>query len=106
MEIRANQDFIFGCENKIQLGRTGKPAPSACRSSPRGQRSAGRPNSGLSTASAVFGLRDSPPLPRHSTEDPAAVIVTAEDVRPIGSFAPHRGVSIAGRRRRPAEGDF
>ena len=73
---------------------------------PGGQRSAGHPN-GLSTASAVFGLRDSPPLPRHSAEDPAAVVIhTAEDVHPIGSFAPHRRVFIAGRRRRPVEGDF
>ena len=72
---------------------------------PGGQRSAGHSRS-LSTASAVFGLRDSPPLPRHSAEDPAVVIHTAEDVHPIGSFAPHRRVCIAARRRRPAEGDF
>ena len=73
---------------------------------PGGQRSAGHSRS-LSTAPAVFGLRDSPPLPRCSTEDPAVVVIhTAEDVHPIGSFDPHRGVSIAARRRRPAEGDF
>ena len=68
---------------------------------PGGQRNAGRWG-GLSTAPAVFGLRDSPPFPRRGTEDRAA----AKDVHPIRSFAPHGGVSVAGRRGRPARADF
>ena len=74
---------------------------------PGGQRNASRWG-GLSTAPAVFGLRDSPPFPRRGTEDRAAAvgIPTAKDVHPIRSFAPHGGVCVAGRRRRPAEGDY
>ena len=70
-----------------------------CRSLSSPQHSSGR-----------LQLRDSPPLPHPTTEDPAELnltpTVTPVDVHPIGSFAPHSGVPIAGRRRRPAEGDF
>ena len=65
-----------------------------CRSLRKPQHNFG-PSSGLSRT-----------LHRRSTEDTAAV-PTAEDVHSVGSVAPHRGVIIAGRWRRPAQnGDF
>ena len=87
--------WCFSCFQKIHV-------PKSVLSGPGGQRNAGR-SSGLSTAPAVFGLGNSPLLPRSSTaEDRADAVETAvdvvqngqtpEDVHPVGSFAPHSGV--------------
>ena len=103
MEIRDKQNFILGCENGAPAWKEliSRHHPLAALRLAVNEMQIVLVALAQHRASLGWGT-----LHRRSTEDRAAAVPTAEDVHPIGRFAPHRGVALALPRRRPAGGDF